>query len=920
MSRRGKNYRTIQVHPMSARRAANLIAPEEVDVDDLLAHINSDVDAIMHSTYMDRLNQKEIKGGEAKKGRQKQLVPSLGLGSARSEKKQQLPPSARRPKKRQYQTEGNNRIGDSHARLQSIQEVDQSDVNTGRTQATEPSTEENDDDDAGDTASDSSGDDVVLSHTQDAMGLNPQKTLEDLRELMNQVNGKLSESNDLSKEIFRLQATIHELEDENHELQEAMEEAVKHVQDANASTMNIKAQAVVSAVNRDKSKTETKKREIGSGAMLNGEDEGDIHLDEFDVFQSNPLELVKIIEAWIEKNFPFKNDIQRVHAMCGGTVSSYFLFSRWLVLQYALVSAMVCVFLVYHISAKWNKKDMWNLSSGLLPNFMLFSSFTDSERLNYSIMVTLGMCLMVVNGLLKYIREDRVIKQEIVHEGENFTSSYSKEIFVAWENSLVAEQDIDNFKGSLTQLFKEKLKDSEEAGMKKALTDVEKILLFLRRFIGNVIFIVFLALIVFFILYLTIEQERVAAYATNVNPALGSIAGSIPSIAVNVINSISPEVIKLITAFEKWDRAYTLTFLLGRMYVANVVNVLILALQYLLLANPYLLADKDNLSIRSTIEAPFDSNGPYDCRMDMVQNGFFQLILTDWVSKLISFYISGVTPYVISWIMGSELSKTEFDLPPMILTGIFSAGLALMSWPFSPLSMIITPFMTAATIKFERYCILHFYNKPKEQWKSQKAIYLFTYLYMLTVILFGVGFTLFFLNTETLPKSCDIQDEFVGLCASPYNSTSFSCALDESSVYYKGNGESTLCGNSAYPKCVCEEPLACGPFIYDQSALSPIRQYLYKFEPLKVLYEIFFVTSYGAWGLLLVALTIISLRRNTLKVNMDYFKDTEGEKNLRIKVLEAENARSKKVIARYKLAREQEIEALQTEDVEDEDG
>ena len=86
----------------------------------------------------------------------------------------------------------------------------------------------------------------------------------------------------------------------------------------------------------------------------------------------------------------------------------------------------------------------------------------------------------------------------------------------------------------------------------------------------------------------------------------------------------------------------------------------------------------------------------------MVQNGFFQLIVTDWVSKLISFYISGIIPYITSWVTGGELSKVEFDLPPMILTGIFSAGLALMAWPFSPLSMIITPFMIAATIKFER--------------------------------------------------------------------------------------------------------------------------------------------------------------------------------------------------------------------------
>ena len=46
-------------------------------------------------------------------------------------------------------------------------------------------------------------------------------------------------------------------------------------------------------------------------------------------------------------------------------------------------------------------------------------------------------------------------------------------------------------------------------------TDIEKAILYLRRFLGNIIFIAFLALIVFFILYLTIEQATVGAYATN---------------------------------------------------------------------------------------------------------------------------------------------------------------------------------------------------------------------------------------------------------------------------------------------------------------------------------------------------------------------------------------------------------------------
>lgn len=66
--------------------------------------------------------------------------------------------------------------------------------------------------------------------------------------------------------------------------------------------------------------------------------------------------------------------------------------------------------------------------------------------------------------------------------------------------------------------------------------------------------------------------------------------------------------------------------------------------------------------------------------------------------------------------------------------------------------------------------------------------------------------------------------------------------------------------------------------------------------------------------MLTIALTMISLRKNTLKVNVEHFKETEVEKNFRIKALEMENAKSKKTIARYKLAREQEQDGDRGED------
>lgn len=78
--------------------------------------------------------------------------------------------------------------------------------------------------------------------------------------------------------------------------------------------------------------------------------------------------------------------------------------------------------------------------------------------------------------------------------------------------------------------------------------------------------------------------------------------------------------------------------------------------------------------------------------------------------------------------------------------------------------------------------LLTWYQKPKEQWKSQKALVMFTMLYMYTVFIFGAGNSILFLNTETFPKTCSIQDSSVALCSGEVANNT--CTLDETSLYY----------------------------------------------------------------------------------------------------------------------------------------
>ena len=418
--------------------------------------------------------------------------------------------------------------------------------------------------------------------------------------------------------------------------------------------------------------------------------------------------------------------------------------------------------------------------------------------------------------------------------------------------------------------------------------------IYVRRFIGLILSIVLQALSYALIIYLTINTEKIRSLVSEIS-LLRTISGSIPSIAVSVINSLTPPMLIAITAFEKWDRHNELNVLLSRMFLANILNVLILGLTYFLLANPYLLAQKTYLFIRTPIEIVY--NPIYPCRMDQVQNGLFQLIVTDWVTKSISIFIGGVVPVLKARVLRKPVEKPGFSLEPSMLSNIFSAGLVLMSFPFSPLSTIVSPFMLAISMKWERFVVINFYAKPGKPIKAQKAGIIFTRLYLMTVVLVGIPSTLLFLNTTTFPKSCAVQDSYVGICSNEV--LNGICTIDQESPYYTGNN-TAVC--SPYPECLCGGTLTCGPFVDNSNALEPLRDILFQFSPLKILWGIMLQTSYGAWFILLFLVLQTSLRRNTVKVNRTYYIEHEKSLEAQIHTLEVDKKRQAKTITRYKMA------------------
>jgi hypothetical protein len=721
-----------------------------------------------------------------------------------------------------------------------------------------------------------------------------QNTIETLKNQMLQFKLMTITSNETKYELIKSKMYISHLEEENSELHEAIDEALNKIKENEMANSYKVGKSVKKGLGSEGEKT---KNNIQHLKLLSGDHDDEFVSSEETIRHLSIKRLFKRLSMLIEHYFPFKNDIKRIHASFGATVSAYFLFNRWIIMQFFVVSCMVFVFTVYHVFfmiSSGNISLIIGFSKGLLPNFMMYSSFKPDEKLNYSIMITLGMILILINVVRKYVKEDAVVKQVDLSEGESYTSSYAKDVLVAWDNNLSSQQEVVEFSGSLFQLFTSKLFETHLAGETKKLTDYQLFIIYLRRFIGFIFFIVYQILSYALIIYLTINTSDIQEMFSNLG-ALQKVMGSIPSLGVSIINSISPALILSLTKFEKWERSIELNILLSRLFLANILNVFILAFSYFLLSNPYLLSanGNDRFSIRSQVEIPF--NSVYPCRMDQVQNGLFQLIITDWVSKNISVLIGGIVPVIKSRIFGNPVIKPEFDLAPSILSHIFSAGLFLITFPFSPLSMILSPILLSISIKWERYFYMNFYTKPKNPWKAQKAGIIFTRLYLLTVLSIGITSTIFFLNVQTFPKSCNIQDSAVGACSSSI--VNDVCTLDVTSNYVNSNG--TIC--SPYPACICAGSLACGPFINDLYALEPLKIIIVKIYPLAILWEIFLRTSYGPWFLIFFVFILVMLRKNTIKVSSKYFEDREKSQTILIKSLETDKKRLQKSVERYKL-------------------
>ena len=211
----------------------------------------------------------------------------------------------------------------------------------------------------------------------------------------------------------------------------------------------------------------------------------------------------------------------------------------------------------------------------------------------------------------------------------------------------------------------------------------------------------------------------------------------------------------MLTEFEQWDTGdFFVNILLFRMYVFNILNQVALALSYILLADPFLLAQYP--SLRSSLELPFSSSR-YECRIDEAADQLFSLVVSGFVTNNTLLFAIPYAKKCLFYVLNKPLRKVPFDIVGLIVDLNGFVGQILLAIPFVPLVSLLTPIIIYFNVLFQYYAFMWFYRKPERPWKAQKAGAVFTYFYLITVLLLGCSATVYFLTSPTFPKSCDIQ-------------------------------------------------------------------------------------------------------------------------------------------------------------------
>ena len=363
-------------------------------------------------------------------------------------------------------------------------------------------------------------------------------------------------------------------------------------------------------------------------------------------------------------------------------------------------------------------------------------------------------------------------------------------------------------------------------------------------------------------------------------PMLKHLAKFAAPIAVNILNSVMPTIFGWITGLESWDSAsMVVNVMLLRMYTSNLFNTLVLAASYILLADPFLLADSArgneyrNQLVRSQ---SLSASTHFNCLIDQTSSSLFLLSLSTFGISLLSFALTPTIYYISSKFRKIDYVKPEFDVASAMVQVFSFVSVLMLITPFSALFVMAAPIYISITIKWQAFWLLRSYAKPQRPWKAQKCSSVFSAFYLMTLLLIGIPSSVYLLVSRTFPKSCDIQDAHVHLCGTAVGLDD-QCATSPSSAYYGAYGHTN------YPAAICA--YKCGPFVDQANGFAPLRSAILAVPALRIIWTLLFEYPYLPWLGLAVAVVIIF----RLKGNVEMLKTSAESKertmaaNLRVR-------------------------------------
>lgn len=602
--------------------------------------------------------------------------------------------------------------------------------------------------------------------------------------------------------------------------------------------------------------------------------------------------ILKRLKAWWLRNKPMQAEIRRISSRFGAGTTSYFIFYRFIYLQFSLLAIISIAFSILHVSymvsSGYGYRDMIT-TSGYLPYFMLFSSYVTQESFYYSLMIVCCIMVIIASILEHLVAEDKNMKEVDALEVGN-ENPYAKEVLCAWDFSVTSQQEADDQYSSLANKYTAQLEETRTNGVKAARTRTDLFLLYSRRFLGFCLYVGVQAAAFAAIIFLTINGDSVAARLAGT--PFSAFSSSVAPAALFVINSMIPPFMKFITRLEKWDTGMMHTsLLLGRQFLFNILNQLILALSYLLLADPLLFGAGSQSAIRRALTAK--DSGTFNCLIDAAADGLFALVVTAFASKeIITNFAIPMFKVVAAQLTKTPLVKDPYDVVDSAIDLLGFLSNILVTFPFAPLAMVFTPVMVYIRIKREVHILMKYSAKPEKPWKAHYSGVIFTFVYLITLFITGVPAGVYFLTTKTFAKNCNIMDDYISLCASSIDPATQTCVKSQNSEYY------SLFKDVDYPAVLCNR--ACGAFVDKRSNLVPFKEAATNIKVLGAIWDAAFIYPYIPWFLFACLCVARAMATNSRIVASTLQEKKGALLQGRIEILEKEKKKLEKANERMR--------------------